>query len=341
MQELPLYSLSELQTLNKPRYAVNYQLLKANMKTVTLVYFVPKVMRNIYFVFFAVVFFLPFSTHAQPASDAGESSKQVANVYTKVLAHDVLIEKKYTELLKEINALKTSWWEKLVPAFIGFIGVIIGTGLSGWFSQKTQTRQLENERLSSAKEVLAGIQEFRSKQLNEFYAPIQFMLKGTSKVRAQLFSTLFAQPGAERSFIEYHNEPLGLSVITEKGPQKFRLTQHMHLVATEYPVAMPLIKEIVEIGEKISKLILDKGGLAKSDNNDLIDALSEYLGHYSILKDVYSKALQNPSQLNQVRYSNFFPDKLEKLLKTDADKLFNELQTWGNDAQTDWNLLHR
>jgi hypothetical protein len=167
------------------------------------------------------------------------------------------------------------------------------------------------------------------------------MIKGTSKVRAQLFSTIYAQPGANRSFRDYSTEPLGLNVNTDKGPQKFKLTQHMHLVATEYPVAMPLIKEIVEIGEKISKLILDKGGLAKSDNDGLIDALSEYLGHYSILKDVYSKALQNPSQLNQVQYSNFFPDELERLLKTDADKLFNQLQTWGNDAENDWKLLHR
>jgi hypothetical protein len=311
------------------------------MKTIKFAQLALKVLRNISFAFFVAIFLIPSNTHAQPTGDACEYSKQGANVDTKILAHDVRLEKQYTELIKEINTLKTSWWEKLVPALLGFIGVIIGTGLSGWFSQKTQTRQLANERLSSAKEVLAGIQEFRSKQLNEFYAPIQFMLKGTNKVRAQLFSTLSAQPGAELSFKDYSKEPLRLNVIKENDVQKFKLTQHMHLVATDYPVAMPLIKEIVEIGEKISKLILDKGGLAKSGNYELIDALSDYLGHYSILKDVYFKAIQDPSQLNHVQYSNFFPEKLEELLKTDADELFEKLQTWGQNAETDWNLLHR
>lgn len=291
----------------------------------------------------------------------------------QVSALDKKLDKLSADLGKEIASSRSTWWEKLLPAGIGIAGIMIGSALSGWFGHRSQTRQInaadaslkrqleasrksldaqlrasktalsvqlssaqKSQRVAAKNDVFTRVMEFRSKQLNEFYAPIQFMLVGSSVVRQQLCEMLLESANGRDRF-EFKTESDGrphlwVRASKTEGARPFRLIHHMFDLATNYPVVMPLVGEIVSIGEQISNLIYEKGGFAKVKNTRLAENLGTYLGHYSILKDAYSTALRDPQLLTTIRYTIAYPRDLDELLRTDAVALANEITNWGDGA---------
>lgn len=246
-----------------------------------------------------------------------------------------------SELKKDISSLRLPWWEKFIPAFIGVMGVLIGSILSGWFSNRSQSRQLIAAEFAAnkatANEALSKITDFQSKQLNEFYAPIRFMLQRTGVVRQQLCEMLVEHPeGASKFYFKTENNRTHLYLTSSDKP--FRLIHEMHDLATKFPAVIPLVGEIIAIGDQISKLIYEKGGLAKADNFELSIALGKYLGHYSILKEIYSKALLNPQSLIEIKYSMGYPRELDNLLEKDAGELTRKITNWEISARK--NILY-
>ena len=91
---------------------------------------------------------------------------------------------------------------------------------------------------------------------------------------------------------------------TRKG---FRLLDQFPAVKTNQK-ALALAEHILQIGDQITKIISDHGGLASSD---LIDLLGEYLAHYAVLSAAYKledkvpaepgghKILYYPRELNE------------------------------------------
>lgn len=263
-----------------------------------------------------------------PESNSPSISSELSDIRLK-------LQQSEERLLKELNGLQVSLWEKLIPAGMGVLGVLIGTGLGGWFSFLSQKRQLESANKESAKEIIAHLMEFRSRQLNEFYAPMHFLVHGTQKLHHQLLEVLneLSAKNAANDFELKIDDHKPILTVTSDANNSFRLTQHMHLVAIRYDLAMPLVGEIVNIGEKISSLIIEKGGLAKTGSTDLADKLSAYLAHYSILKDVYKKAKKSPTLLASMKYNITFPSGLEKILKDDGDEIYNEISEWSRTAK--------
>lgn len=279
----------------------------------------------------------PPKTYFENEKTLNEINENIKAQKKEIDATKININNSLQDLKKDISALKISWWEKLIPAGLGLIGVLVGTSLSGWFSVISQKRQLVESQKAALREAandeLAKLADFRSKQLNEFYAPISFMLQRTGVVRNQLCRMLLeSSRGKQKFFFKKENGVEHLYLKEEGGERAFRLIHDMHEIVTDFPIVLPLVGEIVNIGEQISKLIYDKGGLAKSDNTHLSEALGEYLGHYSILREIYSNAINSPDKLTQVKYSMAYPRVLDKLLKKDAEELTEYIGKWEKSA---------
>lgn len=278
----------------------------------------------------------PLSKSTQPditvVDKIAASTPSVARMNNEV--SDIRLKLRETEerLSKQIAGLQSSFWEKLAPGGLGLIGVLFGTGLGGWLSYQTQKRQLAAESKQTAKEVVANLMDFRSRQLNEFYAPMQFLVHGTRKIRRQVLETILNKSGENGEFMK-DGDGDDIVLRFRSNGKDFKLTQNMHLVREKYDEAMPLIGEIVNIGGKISSLIVEKGGLADSGSTELADELSAYLAHYSILKDVYTRAKKNPNEPPSVDYQMTFPPKLEELLRADHEEIYNQITSWSDNAQ--------
>jgi hypothetical protein len=247
-----------------------------------------------------------------------------------------------------IATVRPSWWERLVPALIGLLGVLVGGVLSTLQQQRQialnielQKLQLkEGERIGHAKagfESLSKVVDYQSRQINEFYYPLRLMLRRSSGVRRQLCDQLSTK--APKRFV-FNNEADGrthLFVVEADGKKKrFRLIEHMNELATSHAEFLPLVKEIVNIGSEMSALIHNKGGMTIAGSESLTVLLGIYLAHFSILRDVANKAEKSPAVLATLKYNVAYPVELDAVLDVDIALLTAEIEKWKTLSQAMW-----
>lgn len=251
-------------------------------------------------------------------------------------------------LKADIAAVRPAWWERLIPAVSGLVGVLVG-GLLGWLQQrrqlaltaKMQQQQLqENERIGRARagfESLSKVVDFQAKQVNEFYSPLRLMLRRSGGVRGQLTDQLQAKDPARFTYVREADGRDHLFVVDADGSKtRFRLIEHMHELATSHSELMPLVREIVNIGVTMTTLIDAKGGMAINESDRLNTLLGRYLAHFSILRDVTEKADKNPALLAALRYSVAYPNELDSALEEDMTSLTNQIEAWKRLSRQMW-----
>lgn len=254
---------------------------------------------------------------------------------------------------------RPSWWERFLPAFMGFLGILLG----GLWSTIQQRRQLihsvnlqerqahsslalqnvqlkENERIGRAKagyESLSKVIDYQSRQVNEFYSPLRLMLRRSAGVRRQLCDQLHAKAPDRFAFVKDEDNREHLFVFgTDGANTRFRLIEHIHELATQHAELLPLVHEIVSIGESMSELIHSKGGMTSAGSDALTDLLGLYLAHFSILRDVAKKAKEAPHVLAQIRYNVAYPIELDPTLDADMKALAEELERWKTLSTQMW-----
>ena len=225
-----------------------------------------------------------------------------------------------------------SGWDKALPALLGLLGVLVGGAINVWVQRRQMTASEKAHRATAAFEAQIKIIDYRSRQANEFYHPLLLMLQRSSGVRGQLCDHL-AHKNPSRFLLQS-----GHLFIIGTGPQpvRFRLIEAMHELATQHPETLPMVNEIVAIGEKMSGLIHDKGGLALSSHTQLTDLLGRYLAHFSILREVAAKAA-HPAQLQGITYNVLYPVELDAELNRDIVFLQRTIEEWSKFSARLWN----
>ena len=261
--------------------------------------------------------------------------------------HDEILQMQAT-IKSDIETVRPAWWERLVPAGIGFAGVFVG-GLLGWFQQGRQLKlsaQLQQEQLreyertsraKAAYESLSKVIEYQTKQLNEFYSPLRLMLLRSGGVRRQLTDQLQAKAPERFNYVTETDGRDHLFVIEPDGtPKRFRLIEHMHELVTSHVEFMPLVQEILNIGIAMSELVNAKGGMAIATSDRLTVLLGRYLAHLSILRDVATKAVDAPELLDKLRYNLAYPVELDGALDEDMATLTSQIEAWKELSQQMW-----
>jgi hypothetical protein len=253
-----------------------------------------------------------------------------------------------TSIRDEIARVKPTWWERLVPALLGLVGVLVGGGFGAWQQRRQMTQNLamqqtmlkENERVEQAKvayESLSKLIDYQTRQINEFYSPLRLMLRRSAGVRRQLCDQLNAKCPTRFVYVKDEEGRDHLFVAKSiDAYERFRLIEHMHEVATKYKELLPLIEEIVSIGTVMSDLIHTKGGMAIAGSDKLTDLLGHYLAHFSILRDVAKKATTNPETLVSLEYNVTYPVDLDAALTGDIQSLNGEIEDWKTLARQMW-----
>lgn len=267
----------------------------------------------------------PVSARTPKASSSNVSDANIANELRMLQADQQASEQR---LQQAIEANKAGWLEKLWPAILGLVGVVIGGAINIWLQSKERAASEKVHHAGAAFEAQTKIIEYRSKQAHEFYYPLLLSLQRSSGVRRQLCDLLHKKDPARFQFHAKESdgrEHLFIHDDSMPEPVRFRLIEAMHELATQHPETIPMVKEIVAIGEKMSTLIHDKGGLvlvhekegdyALSSDKTLTGSLGQYLAHYSILREVVQKA-EEPAQLVGITYNALYPNQLYAQLKT-------------------------
>lgn len=274
----------------------------------------------------------PAATLAPPPAATGAASEQdPVNLQADLRASE-------GRLRQAIADNKPSGWEKLWPAILGLIGVLVGGAINVWVQRRQRAASEQAHRATTAFEAQTKIIDYRSRQAHEFYHPLWLMLQRSSGVRDQLCDHLANKdPSRFRMDRDPEDERDYLFVFGPNGTPRvrFRLIEAMHELATQHREILPLVNEIVAIGEKMSTLIHDKGGLVVSSHTDLADVLGRYLAHFSILREVAAKA-SNPSELQGITYNVLYPIEMDRELKRGITFLQDTLEKWSTFSANLW-----
>ncbi len=269
-----------------------------------------------------------------PVLAASAASAGVANT-----SDDPKIElmlRRQEDLIKSVKDLKASPLKELAPALLSVLGVLFGAALANWSTSRLQKRRLENE--NKASRATAGIaaasklMDFKSRQLYELYAPLEALLLQNVTVRGELYRMLIESTCADRKY-EMREDPKGrkgqsLFVVPADGSEvlPFRLIEQMAYLQANHANVMGPVKEIVSVNERIVALLHEKIGLVRSENRKLSKRLGRFLAHQGVLQAAVNPATAGSAPLPS--YTTTFPRRLDKLVKSDADTLREEIKDW-------------
>lgn len=272
------------------------------------------------------------TTSATPTPAAQPSAIKPTRIDSTLTPAELRTELDTSELrLRQAiqDSRATGWLEKLWPALIGLAGVLVGGGINVWLHGKQRVATEKANRASAAFKAQTQIIEYRSRQAHEFYYPLLLSLQRSSGVRRQICDHLHAKSPARFGFQREADgqEHLFIYDPAKDEPIRFRLIEAMHELAVGHPETLPMVNEIVAIGEQMSTLIHDKGGLVLSSNAALTASLGRYLAHYSILREVACRA-KNPSSLEGISYNVLYPNELGDQLQSDIAFLQKSIGAW-------------
>ncbi|MGO1000121.1 hypothetical protein [Lysobacter sp. CA196] len=189
-------------------------------------------------------------------------------------------------------------------------------------------------------EAISVIKSFRSRQLNEFYAPLQALLKQSHVLRDELYQRLRAAPPPGVG-LEMRDEEKAFSgsslYIQHPGMdfKPFRLIDEMSFIQKQCPHLVPNVAAIVAVNDHVAKLLLDKIGLVRPESSELSGVLGQFLAHKSILDEIVGAASQAGSKATPLGYTTAFPRNLNALVAADCEWLRSDLALWEQQA-TAW-----
>jgi len=160
-------------------------------------------------------------------------------------------------------------WTKALAPIVAAAIAVIGVFITVWVTLK---KSAIDARYGYAADVL----KLRIRQVEQFYAPMRLLLEQSRAVYDKLLWSL-----------EKLGEQNPAAKIDLNG---FRLLDHAFTILTDkkYEQVTPLVKSILAIGDKLSDLLVKRGGLVEGG---LTDTIVEYRAHLEMLK---ASAAQKP-----------------------------------------------
>lgn len=154
-------------------------------------------------------------------------------------------------------------WIKALAPIIGAVIAVLGVALTAYV---TLRRGLLDKRYEYASSIL----EFRIRQIMEFYAPMQLLIEKSRNIYKKF---IWVMERTDKNF----------------DKKNFRLLDHISTLYKDERLK-PFIDTIIETGEEMSKLIIEKGGLIEGG---VTQTYIDYQAHLEILiaakNDIKSK----------------------------------------------------
>ena len=226
------------------------------------------------------------------------------------------------------------------PAWISAIGAFVGLIFGAIVTFRTQkrlllhqqslaeqaaehTRQLAEAKAAQERDLASrrtGLEignsfvQWQLKQLSELYGPLHALLGQSNALYMHMSRVLVDSDPTQFRFdnrISANSPPRPTMEIYHQGRWVvFRTVFHIDQIYGQGYGVEDHFSEIVATGERIVKIIDEKAGYIRPDQNDLPEVFARYLAHYSVLKRLYDHVRARPEHSSR-----------------DTD------EAWSNDAQ--------
>lgn len=272
-----------------------------------------------------------------PSAVAEDATRALLRQALAQQAEQALEASRSTQALKDqMESLRPSARDRLITAIVAIGGAILGAAigaLSGYFLQRDRLKyDRQAARQAAGMKELSEIKQFRGRQLNEFYAPLEALLKQGLIVRNELYARLEKTNSPNVTFNRIPDPKaangwsLGIAA-NGQASRPYKLLEDLPLLQKEFPFVMGTVGETVRINQLIVKLIHEKIGLVLHGSDDLSEQLGVFLAHQSVLEDMYA-TVQAGNATSVPQYTTTFPRKLQGLVTRDSALLRDELKEW-------------
>lgn len=156
-------------------------------------------------------------------------------------------------------------------------------------AKAAQERELASRR--AALEIGNSFVQWQLKQLSELYGPLHALLGQSNALYTHMNRVLVARDPAQFRFansIPANTPPRPSMEIYYQGRWVvFRTLLHIDKVYGQGHGVEDYFSEIVATGDRMVKIINEKAGYIRPDQNELPEVFGRYLAHYSVLKRLY------------------------------------------------------
>jgi hypothetical protein len=242
------------------------------------------------------------------------------------------------------KALKDDSIGHIVATFgIGVVLAVLGLMGNDYLQRKrlTQEDRLARERLrfegdlasrKAALEAAQSLVELRVHHMEELYGPLRALLTQSKGVYDQLCLHLMnLNDGRYRWIVENDISKVRSFQFLDAGGKwkTFRLLEHMPELYGEEVNAVPLISEVISIGEEIVKVIRERAGRVLPVQRLLTTTFGEYLSHFVVLREMHLTMMDKTRRENPRHYQvGFYPRRFNALVESGFDLIANELAHW-------------
>lgn len=284
------------------------------------------------------------SSKPQAAALRGPAaSKEWAEVATRLAALEKAVEKEKTPERTSITA-----------AVFGLVGVIVGGFINAFMQyllmrrqtqladvKATQERELAENRAKL--EIGNSFVQWELKQLSELYGPLRALLGQSNAMYRQMNKALCASE-KERFRLQAGADDFDKQEFQIRTPDgkwvRFRTVMHIGEVYGRGYGVEDYFDEVVAIGGRMVKIIEEKAGYARPEQNKLLAVFGEYLAHYAVLKRlhsdmnarVHSKRKTVPAVRMKAHESAVFPQEIQELVDAGFEAINGELMQWRGKA---------
>ena len=267
-----------------------------------------------------------------------------------VLTSEEDLRAAWIALLQKLAQQKSDSSSGFGPAFAALIGGLISaavTWITLYFNGRREKERLEQERAENeadrsatasqqadAARVEAQLNyaskflDHRIKQLELFFAPLHAHLQQSAGVYQKLKLQLLQDPVHYREVPATQPESPPTFEICVPNSQTwadFRLLDRMPALKGDLQ-AGPLIKEIIRIGEAMTKIIAEHGAYAASENIPS-EVFGRYLAHFAILKSIYEDPRTDAFRPGEHAYG-YYPRELNNEVKKGYEAALERLKKY-------------
>jgi len=179
----------------------------------------------------------------------------------------------------------------IAAALIALLSQILASRWQERVAMRTAENNLRLAREGAIYKNSEKIFDYRLKQLQEFYAPMSALQKQSKALYNKLLVQLpMQEPARYRAPGADAEHDFRLEVKVGEKWEKFYLLDQLPAIRKN-PSAFALVTEIVRIGGQMTETISKNAGLAKPE---ILEVLSEYMGHYAILASLYRDESTTP-----------------------------------------------
>ena len=211
------------------------------------------------------------------------------------------------------------------------LGTALVTALVSLFAQWLLMRHQRNiNRADSEAKVANSYVEWQLQQLSELYGPVRALLGQSNVLYRQMNKALIAADASRFQLISGTDfDNLEFQILVDEKWVRFRTVRHLDEVYNKDYGVEPYFDDVIDVGSRLAKVIRQKAGFARQDDNDLVQVMGEYLAHYLVLKRLHDRAKSGEEiHMNAADEQAIFPNRIQELFDKGFKSINQQVMEW-------------